>query len=305
MLTLIGSSALAHHIFIGRDPKDIDVIGTLDEIMSFAKGLADDIKECYPIKGGKKYIIKTINSSIIEAEIAWSGSLIEDFQTMVSKDPDTIHFGEYQIPSLNVLYMLKMSHRYLKNSPHFLKTMNDIHLMGKYGAEIPTWYRYQDFYKRRMKETYSYGHPNLAVKKDTFFTGDGVNYKYDHDSIHLAMAHSWQPAYKFYQPEDSEVNVSKELFFTQPDYVRLWGVLEESYVLALERSQIPYPNKMTPEQSFDMALMKVCTSITSGWFHEYAWTHYHRIKSMYNENYVTVFKIAVARGIVKKVGEIE
>ena len=30
-----------------------------------------------------------------------------------------------------------------------------------------------------------------------------------------------------------------------------------------------------------MALEKVCTSITSGWFREYAWENYHRVVHMY------------------------
>ena len=32
-----------------------------------------------------------------------------------------------------------------------------------------------------------------------------------------------------------------------------------------------------------MALMKVCTSITSGWFREYAWENYDKVLDLYNE----------------------
>lgn len=58
------------------------------------------------------------------------------------------------VPSLNVLYMLKMSHRYLKDSPHFLKTMQDIHAMRKLGAVIPA--EWESFYQDRMRDTYTH-----------------------------------------------------------------------------------------------------------------------------------------------------
>ena len=45
-------------------------------------------------------------------------------------------------------------------------------------------------------------------------------------------------------------------------------------VLTIERSLVPYPGKKTPEQAYLMALEKVCTSITSGWFREFVWENY-------------------------------
>lgn len=291
MLILIGSRALKSYMDIGRQPKDIDLIGQYDEVMDFAR-TCGEIRSCYPVLRGEKFIIKT-DQDIIEAEIAWEGSLAESLTRLIVDDPDTRH-GYLTVPSLNVLYMLKMSHRYLKNSPHFLKTMRDIQAMRKLGAEIPD----TAWFKARERATYAYQHPKLNITKDAFFTGDGVQYQYDHDTIHLAMAHKDKPAYKFYQPEDSQVNVAKSLFFGVPEEICLLGVLEESYVLALERSQIPYPAS-PPKKSFDMALMKVCTSITSGWFREYAWEHYDQVQALYEDCYVERFWLAVTSGVVK------
>jgi hypothetical protein len=70
-------------------------------------------------------------------------------------------------------------------------------------------------------------------------------------------------------------------------------VYEESCVLALERSQIPFPDA-SPRKSFEYALMKVCTSITSGFFREWAWEHYDDVLALYNElgenDYIERFK---------------
>lgn len=122
---------------------------------------------------------------------------------------------------------------------------------------------------------------------------------YDHDSIHDAMKHLRYPAYQYYKPAVAEVFCSQEMFNKQHIDVRLYGVLEEALVLALERSQIPFNYEPDPKKSFDIALNKVCTSITSGWFREFAWEHYDRVQEMYNSNYVDRFKKALADGIIK------
>lgn len=188
-------------------------------------------------------------------------------------------FGGSFIAPLDVLYLLKMSHRFKKNSPHFFKTMNDIHYMRSLGASIPE--ELMGIFKRREKETYNYSHPNLDVKSKEFFKGDEVPYVYDHDTIHEAVAVLGVPAYKSYMKDDSEVMTSKEKFFAQEEHIRILGVYEESCVLALERSQIPFNFEVPARQSFVMALSKVCTSITSGWFREYAYESFHVVMKFY------------------------
>jgi hypothetical protein len=96
-----------------------------------------------------------------------------------------------------------------------------------------------------------------------------------------------------------EVKASKQKFNSGPEKMRLNGVLEEAYVLALERSIIPHPGALTPKQAFDKALMKVCTSITSGWFREYAWENYYEVQKLYNPGYVDLFNLKRKEGIVK------
>ena len=56
-----------------------------------------------------------------------------------------------------------------------------------------------------------------------------------------------------------------------------------SCVLALERSQIPNDFSVDPNKIFLYALEKVCTSITSGWFREFAWENYHLVVKMHDD----------------------
>jgi len=210
--------------------------------------------------------------------------------------------SEVVYANVDTLYMLKMSHRYKKNSPHFLKTMKDIQIFREEGACIPDY----DLYEARMDATYEYAHPNLRRTKEEFFITSGdLKYEYDHDSLHQAVAHLPRPMYTYYAVDGEQVLSDRSKFEgLSSDYERNLGVIEEAYVLALERSVIPFGTNQ--DVAFYMALEKVCTSITSGWFREWAWEHYSDVVRIYEmdnavASYVTKFNRAVESGVAKKV----
>lgn len=302
-MLIIGSHALNDFTIITRKPKDYDFIGTFSELNSLVKHLKSERKKvvCVPFSENKT-IIHT-DQEIIEFEIAWSDTAAAKLLNMHVVDswphrqPKKVLSGiEATVPNIDELYTLKMSHRYLKNSPHFRKTHDDIMLMRKMGAMVFDY----DWLKQRENETYVYKHPKLNVMKNDFFKGDGVQYVYDHDTIHDAVQHLGKPAYTFYMKDNAPVMCDKNKFFALSEEHRLYGVLEEAQVLALERSQIPFKGSVDARKSFDMALMKVCTSITSGWFREFAWENFRKVESMYEPQYVEKFWDAVEKGIVKK-----
>lgn len=242
---------------------------------------------------GNKGHVKMVAGAHLEFDIAQPGDSTDLLIQYCKASPQSLFLanGDFVAP-VDVLYLLKMSHRFKKNSPHFFKTMNDIHFMRSLGAKIPVGM--EEVFKLREKETYNYSHPNLDVKSKDFFKGDEVPYVYDHDSLHEAVAVLGDPAYKSYMKDDSEVMTSKEKFFEQENHIRLLGVYEESCVLALERSQIPFNFEVPARQSFVMALSKVCTSITSGWFREYAYESFHIVMKFYESmgeaDYIERFK---------------
>ncbi len=295
-LVLVGSSALRWHILAwpgSRTPSGVesDWISTFDRMQDSIAQIA--ATSAYPLDG-KKWVLRT-PSRIYEFEIAWPGSLGEEFTALAQIDGSMIEteFGHTLLPSLNLLYALKMSHRYLRNSPHFIKTMRDIQLMRRYGAVIRS--EHKDWFNRREVETYSYGHPKLNQSKANFFSGDGIDYQYDHDSLHEAVKLGDRPAYTYYQVPGEEVKSSRTMFEQLPRQGQINAGLEETYVLALERSQIPFPGT-DPKKSFEIALMKVCTSITSGWFRAFCWESYDEILSQYDSNYVARFQTALDSG---------
>lgn len=294
-LAFIGSAAIEYWGLRKNAGLDMDVIGDWDSVMAYLDGGGKPLAK-YPTSDSK-WVAK-YETGIVEAEIAWAGSTGEELLRYVVADPETRLLARGQlVPSIHVLLALKLSHRYLRNSPHFLKTMHDIWLLRRGGAEMPQGLR--DWLTRREAETYSYGHPKLNVSKANFFKDDGVKYVYDHDDIHQAIKHLPQPAYTYFKADGEEVLTSKAKFMNCARETQLYAVLEEAYVLAIERALVPFPGVLTPREAFLKALEKVCTSITSGWFREFAWENYFDVDALYQDEFWYRFQQAVKLRLVR------
>ena len=293
-MLLIGSHALLHHnVKLDRDPADFDIIATYEEYKDFINQRREYLACYYPLSG-KKMFAQYNDGQITEFEIAWPGSTAETLLelTLGLEVPSGGYLGFYGLPNMKIatldeIYTLKMSHRYLRNSPHFMKTRRDIMKLSELGAVIPS--HLLDWYAQREAETYDYKHPKLNQGKKEFFT-DSVKYIYDHDSIHEAIKVGARPAYQAFKPDTCEVMCSREMFEELPLEQRLLAVYEESMVLALERSLIPYAFSVRPRDAFEMALMKVCTSITSGWFREFAYEHYDEVLNLFLKDKDVIFR---------------
>lgn len=294
MLT-IGSWAIKNQVSsYSKEPKDIDYISSMQEYMNCVEFFKAKqiLNKAYPASGDCM-VIKLIPGD-------HKFPLIQEFNIAYENSTNAMILeyckGQDNAP-LDVLLMLKLSHRYKKNSPHFIKTMRDIQYLRNLGVELNSVLT--NILKLREKETYNYAHPNLMQNKNHFFVNDESFYVYDHDDIHKAVAITHQPAYMYFKPEDSEVMVSKKMWNECDHYIKLLAGLEESMVLAIERSLMPHPGILTPKQAFDVALMKVCTSITSGWFREFCWENYDAIQNLYDESFVDKFNKAVSENKIK------
>lgn len=277
-MLIIGSTAFPEAIRPANKETDLDVMMMADECQRVVLEWTKLYKDMTIEKATDDYMhIKNAYGYIdVEIYIGHSNNSTEQLIKYWHAEHDNI------TAPLDVLYAIKMSHRYLRNSPHFIKTHRDIMLMRKMGANMDDPVLYEIF-KLREKETYNYKHPVLDQAKASFFSGDGVDYTYDHDTIHEAIKIGDKPAYMNYIVDGADVMTSKEKFFAQPEEIKLLGVYEETCVLALERSQIPNNFEIDPRSSFVTALIKVCTSITSGWFREYAWENFDTIITMYRK----------------------
>jgi hypothetical protein len=297
------------HGLLDRTPMDLDVIGTFEEYNAFLKVFEPEVH--YPIKEDK-FVAKFRNDGspcIVEFEVAWPGSTGEELLKLVDENGWYERAGIFKYPSLEVLLALKLSHRYLKNSPHFIKTMRDIQALRKKcsvdwdGIRVSTIQgELANWLEKREEATYTYKHPKLNQKKKNFFDTDGVMYTYDHDAIHELVAIGERPAYLEYKPETEDVWCSWEMWDKCSLNVKLNGAFEEAMVLCIERWCVPNNWELDPYKGFLIALEKVCTSITSGWFREFCWEHYDMIKGKWQEYgpyYIEKFRLAEEQGLVK------
>lgn len=298
MLT-IGSIALHKWFPRAKVPKDLDLVVTPNEfsILKESWEKVAEVSEELP-KGKWHFLLpdSAAGGMHVEVEIARLGSTAEELLDLVQRH----NLAEDGVAKPEVLLALKLSHRYLKNSPHFLKTMHDIHFLREKGVVVPQCL--QEWLKRREEATYNYGHPILKQDKKDFFDTPGVEYKYDHDTLHLAVARFDKPCYNFFKPDEEQVFCSKQMFFECDEKVKLGSVVEESLVLALERCLVPFGFSVHPEVAFKMALSKVCTSIASGWWREYAWENYYPALGLFKaeySNYVEKFMDGLQNGTVK------
>lgn len=287
-MLLVGSALLITPVSIlGRKPTDTDYICSYDEYSVWLKHNKSCIATHFPISGNKQ-VVKLKDGQIIEFEIAWEGSTGEQLiEIMAGND----------IRAVDLLYTLKMSHRYKKDSPHFHKTRGDILALRSVGAKIPDCL--SDWFLLREAATYDYSHPSLNKSKGDFFNGDGVIYHYDHDELHEVVKLLPQPAYTYFKPNENDVYCSKDLFDDLPESVKLSAVFEESCVLAYERSLIPFQTWDNEFSIFLKALTKVSSSITSGWFREYAWENLDKVVEMFHTRSVGWMKDLHDREITK------
>ncbi len=299
-MILIGSRALALRApsVLTRKPLDFDFIATKEESDEWIAKNSEKVNatKVYPLADGKKIIVE--GDTMVEFEIIQPGASNEMFAKLVAEDKETIPSSFGMIPNLDFLFTLKSSHKYLKDSPHFWKTLKDYHRMKAVGASVRP--EYMEFFKLREKETYAkQKHPSLMQTKDNFFKDDGIQYVYDHDDIHESVKHLEKPAYRYYMKDGSEVFSDKNKFFAQPREVQLYGVVEEAATLAIERSLVPHPGAMTSQVAWGFALSKVLSSITSGWFRAFGYENAYDVLKLYPQGYWEKFQADVAAGKVR------
>jgi hypothetical protein len=304
-MILIGSRALALRApsALQRKPLDFDFIGTREEYDQWFQANQHKIHptEVYPEMDNTKMIVK--GDVICEWDIIQPDSSNELLRQLVEGNSDSIQTSFGWIPTLDLLFTIKDSHKFKKfqfSANGFWKTAMDWHMMKRMGACIRP--EYQEFHKLRMKETYNYAHPKLNVKKDDFFKDDGLEYVYEHDDLHEVVKLHERPAYTYYLKEGEQVLCDKNKFFSISEDIRLAGGIEEGLTLALERSLIPHKGIWAPDYAFRFACAKVASSITSGFFRQYCFEHLPDIINLYektSKNYFEKFETALAAGKVR------
>ena len=229
-----------------------------------------------------------------EIEIASPGSSgatilqLTEKKLIMKGDELKTETDNYEIASLAVLEAIKTSHIIFPYN--WRKHMEDLDLIrAKLGREknyVPK--RSEDLEKliihRRLEHYMRLGvpgsHINLNKMNEDFLENESLLYvdKYiKHDDIHLrVMIDGKAPAYDELRTDKNKAMMSKDLFEKASPQMQLNCVREEAMSIALERYLLPDREK-DAQVAYTKALIRVCTTLTKGWFREFAVNVYHLV----------------------------
>lgn len=303
---IIGSAALKEHFPDLRTPKDIDIVMTQSKFDCTIEEYSHEISSIQHSPTGLSHIVK------FDCFDQAREYFIADKQEGLKKLLDYSHKGHYA--NLGTLYSLKKSH--IHRPIKFDKHIRDIHILRSLIRKQENISSYDDISsvgkdlcdinpeltevlirdtENRLGKLKT---PKMNQSTEEFF-GKSKKYVksyYHHDDMHKAIAklHKGKVMYEEILRDGSEVETDIDKWKTLSVTERLWCVLEEVYVIALERKILPIMFEKDapywePEQAFNWALMRVCTTLCDGFFRDFAVKAYMHLKRRYNSNYVDIF----------------
>jgi hypothetical protein len=260
-MLLIGSRALAYwdETFKVKEDADWDIIcKDEDEVKGLrAQGLRVEVH---------KY--DDLNNSLI-------------YDSCVIKSTNTLGrtLGlRLEVADLNTLALIKRSHlwrdyQWDKHITHYHKHLKP-HLLH---SDLP----HVKERARFTKEKYPQGQPSLNQTNEDFFD-DAVAKVYDHDWLHELAAYYDSPLYTRLKRDDSKAWCEKDLWDQLLPEDKAKCIAEEAYVIATERYLVRTNWEFSYRGAYLSALKKICTTLTSGWFRDYAIDSYPEIVSLFD-----------------------
>lgn len=254
-------------------------VGDIDIVLG-----ESELEWCFGLSFEGKEFLKIENVEFMQDTVLNNSSIPEDNIAL----RDIYIFGkQYQVavPTPEVLWAIRRSHVHRPlNFPKHIFHLNNLKKLFNSPSEKTV-----SFLKERTKLTkLAYGDkvPSLNKTNEDFFD-DYVTKIYNHDDIHEIVAFSDEPIYKKMKHDQSMAKCEKELWNNLSHQQKIWAVQEESMVIALERFLIP--NKIRSQKiAFLKAIEKVCTTLTSGFFRDFAIDNYE--ECCYNiPDFVTMF----------------
>lgn len=132
------------------------------------------------------------------------------------------------------------------------------------------------------RQEFPQGNPKLNQSVTDFFD-DAVTKKYNHDYLHEIVAFYDKPLYTRLQHDASSAWCKGDLWSLLSHEDKCKCVAEETFVIAIERFTIPNSWKYAEKLAYIKSLNKVCTTLCSGWFRDFAIDNYAEIIELYTK----------------------
>lgn len=194
------------------------------------------------------------------------------------------HFSptDHRTATVDEQYTIKVSHSYwsLRNGSWEKHMYDQEQLRRAGGILIPDFH---SILYGIWAGRYGAKQVNLSQDSAAFF-GPGIRRRYNHDSVHQAVAYGQLPMYTQILKPGSEVEVSMPRLraLSHSNKLLLWR--EEAAVLALERSLIPaeaagaHAGHQAVNSAWLSALKTLITSATKGESALWLSQHYHELR---------------------------
>jgi hypothetical protein len=311
-LIIIGSRALFSRFDDIESKKrlenaDYDVIMSYAEFSSWSKKNKNIIKELVPKNSYKYRALILINEKkvLFEIELGEDGHsssfLMNNIDDVTDLDyVDPLGFT-WKCLKPEYLMLTKKSHVFFP--VHFDKNINDYHYLKKMLGDFKITDNMAEYFKLRKHEANirfkdKHSIPKLNITNDDFFKVSGVSDGriYIHDDLHYVVKHHDVPVYEMMKSKENS-NMAwceKDLFFNLPYSHRIKAVQEEAYVISLERYIIPQIGEYNDLLwCYKRSLMRICTTLCSGFFREFAIENYNNIVENFSEEFYSKFTLAI------------
>lgn len=315
MVELIGSRALVHWLERLSDP--LDALNIFQDFHQEDRMDYDflinrcDKKEFIETMGDYSFL-KEFNHGLMmklktgeKIEAFYHDDVTEGFEQegtdriILEKDSVFTKFKGHHlwIGSPLLLYIIKKSHATLPfKIGKFEKHCADIFLLYNFLGIKEIVECEEDYFMSVFNERQQFMEEVRELKRKTrpvmgdkksFFT-DKVDRFFDHDFLHTLVCYEEEPVYKRYLVDPEGVKCSWNKFEQLCDTRRLNAILEEAYVIALERYLIPSIQRKqlrTTDECFRMALKDLGTRLWKGKWAHFVVDNWYECMSKYDHNY--------------------
>lgn len=225
----------------------------------------------------KEMITTVIPKSEVEMAEEYCNYYVYD--NFISNTAVETPVGKVECVSLRGLAAIKRSHLW---RDHFFEkhiTQYHKHLVGHRDPQDGQFIKDR---AKATKEMIRYAQPSLLKSNEEFFD-DAVPKKYDHDWLHELVAFGDHPIYLDMKRDLSLAWCEKDLWDEFSKEKQRQCVAEEAMVIALERFLIPNDWEFSLFGAYYKALTKVCTTLTSGWFRDFAIDNHPEIMALFDK----------------------
>ncbi|RGB24521.1 hypothetical protein C1646_772989 [Rhizophagus diaphanus] len=155
--------------------------------------------------------------------------------------------------------------------------------------------------KTRIKETEIIrGKPgayiNLNISNEDFLENEDnlfVQTRVHHEDLYELVKYGEHPIYQGLKDDQSKAWINKSLFEKLDYQTKINCVKEEAMAIALERYLIPMISN-NQENSYKLALIRICTTLNKGWFRQFAIDNYPRLANLDKD------LLSIANNIIEK-----